>query len=39
VAEVWGQFMNPEEGECQSLEAISRGLMKAWLTEKTKCML
>jgi hypothetical protein len=36
VAEVQGLFMNPEEGECLPLVAITRGLVKAELTNKTK---
>jgi hypothetical protein len=32
VADVRGQFRNPEEGDCPSLEAVTRRLMK---TDKT----
>jgi hypothetical protein len=28
MAEAPGQFGNPEKGECPSLEAITRGLVK-----------
>jgi hypothetical protein len=36
VAEVWGQFGNPEEGECPPLETITRRLVKTQQTEKTE---
>jgi hypothetical protein len=35
IAEAWGQFMNPEEGECLLLKAITRKLVKTQQTEKT----
>jgi hypothetical protein len=34
VAEVLGQFGNPEEGECPPLEAVTKKLVKA-VTEVT----
>jgi hypothetical protein len=35
VAETWGQFGNPEEGEITPLEAIARKLVKTQQAEKT----
>jgi hypothetical protein len=35
VVEAQGQFRNPEKGEHQPLEAVSRVLVKTQLTEKT----
>jgi hypothetical protein len=35
VAEAWGQFGNPEEGEHPPLEAVTRKLVKTQQTEKT----
>jgi hypothetical protein len=39
VAEVCGQFGNPEEGERVSLEPVTRGLVKRQQTKKTQCVL
>jgi hypothetical protein len=39
VAETWGHFRNPEEGERQSLEAFTRRMVKTQQTEKIqKCV-
>jgi hypothetical protein len=34
-AEERGQFGNPEEGKYLPSEAVTRGLVKTWLTKKT----
>jgi hypothetical protein len=37
VAEVQGQFGDPEEREYQPMEAVTRGLLKTQEDEKTVC--
>lgn len=39
MAEVQGRFGNPVERERLPLEAVTKGLVKAQLTEKIKCVL
>jgi hypothetical protein len=39
VAKLQKQLGNPEESVCTQLEAVTRGLVKTKLTEKTKCVL
>jgi hypothetical protein len=39
VAEVRGEFMNPEEGECLQMKYVTRGLVKRKQTEKTQYVL
>jgi hypothetical protein len=38
VAEVQAQFRKTEKGERPPSDAVTRGLVKTQLTEKTKCM-
>jgi hypothetical protein len=38
VAESREQLGNPEEGEGPPLQAVTRGLVKTQMTEKTNCM-
>jgi hypothetical protein len=37
VTEVWVQFGKPEKKERPTLEAVTSGLVKTKLTDKTKC--